>query len=324
MLGLVERVTDHLPQPDPRLPRERLWHVRAKQVVHRHRRDGAAAGISRQRPPRHHAGRRRAHYLRRYGVKVGTRVVIATADDSAYAAAIALQRGRRGDRRRSPTCAPEAGRDAARAHRGLPAAHRRRSVTGTSGSAARRPARRCRTATRDRLRRAADVRRLDAVGASVLAVARQAALRRASCGAFLPGDWPRDVRSAGACNGTFDAGCVPARKALPPATRPQRGRRRSAATGCARQSAARPGAAGAARGKAFVDFQNDVTAKDLRMAAREGFRSIEHVKRYTTTGMATDQGKTSNMNALAHRRRHAAASRFPRSATPRSACPIRR
>ena len=53
--------------------------------------------------------------------------------------------------------------------------------------------------------------------------------------------------------------------------------------------------------KAFVDFQNDVTAKDLRAAAREGFRSIEHVKRYTTTGMATDQGKTSNMNALAHR-----------------------
>jgi sarcosine oxidase subunit alpha len=52
------------------------------------------------------------------------------------------------------------------------------------------------------------------------------------------------------------------------------------------------------KGKAFVDFQNDVTAKDLRLAMREGFRSIEHVKRYTTAGMATDQGKTSNMTAL--------------------------
>ncbi len=51
--------------------------------------------------------------------------------------------------------------------------------------------------------------------------------------------------------------------------------------------------------KAFVDFQNDVTAKDIGLAVREGFRSIEHVKRYTTSGMATDQGKTSNMNALA-------------------------
>ena len=50
--------------------------------------------------------------------------------------------------------------------------------------------------------------------------------------------------------------------------------------------------------KAFVDFQNDVTANDLALAAREGFRSIEHVKRYTTAGMATDQGKTSNLNAL--------------------------
>jgi sarcosine oxidase, subunit alpha len=50
--------------------------------------------------------------------------------------------------------------------------------------------------------------------------------------------------------------------------------------------------------KSFVDFQNDVTAKDIELAAREGFRSIEHIKRYTTTGMATDQGKTSNANAL--------------------------
>jgi len=50
--------------------------------------------------------------------------------------------------------------------------------------------------------------------------------------------------------------------------------------------------------KMFVDFQNDVTAKDIKLALKEGFQSIEHVKRYTTTGMATDQGKTSNINAL--------------------------
>jgi sarcosine oxidase subunit alpha len=51
--------------------------------------------------------------------------------------------------------------------------------------------------------------------------------------------------------------------------------------------------------RAFVDFQNDVTTKDLALAMREGFESVEHIKRYTTTGMATDQGKTSNLNALA-------------------------
>tara|TARA_Y100000590_G_scaffold427636_1_gene538008 strand:+ start:937 stop:3936 length:3000 start_codon:yes stop_codon:yes gene_type:complete len=50
--------------------------------------------------------------------------------------------------------------------------------------------------------------------------------------------------------------------------------------------------------KRFVDFQNDVSVSDIELAVREGFRSIEHVKRYTTLGMATDQGKTSNLNGL--------------------------
>jgi sarcosine oxidase subunit alpha len=52
-------------------------------------------------------------------------------------------------------------------------------------------------------------------------------------------------------------------------------------------------------GKAFVDYQNDVTLKDLPLAAREGYRDIELAKRYTTTGMATDQGKLGNVNAIA-------------------------
>ena len=50
---------------------------------------------------------------------------------------------------------------------------------------------------------------------------------------------------------------------------------------------------------AWVDFQNDVTESDVRLAARENFISVEHLKRYTTMGMASDQGKTSNVNALA-------------------------
>ena len=50
--------------------------------------------------------------------------------------------------------------------------------------------------------------------------------------------------------------------------------------------------------KRFLDFQNDVVVTDIELALREGYRSIEHVKRYTTLGMATDQGKTSNLNGL--------------------------
>jgi glycine cleavage system aminomethyltransferase T/NADPH-dependent 2,4-dienoyl-CoA reductase/sulfur reductase-like enzyme len=54
-----------------------------------------------------------------------------------------------------------------------------------------------------------------------------------------------------------------------------------------------------APGKAFVDFQHDVTADDVRLAHREGFRAVEHLKRYTTLGMATDQGKTANVPGMA-------------------------
>ena len=53
------------------------------------------------------------------------------------------------------------------------------------------------------------------------------------------------------------------------------------------------------RVKSFVDFQNDVTVNDLVIAHQEGYQSVEHLKRYTTLGMGTDQGKTSNLNALA-------------------------
>lgn len=55
----------------------------------------------------------------------------------------------------------------------------------------------------------------------------------------------------------------------------------------------------AGKGRAWLDFQNDVTVKDIRQAAKENFRSVEHMKRYTTQGMATDQGKNSNVGALA-------------------------
>ncbi|MEL6171651.1 MAG: glycine cleavage T C-terminal barrel domain-containing protein, partial [Pseudomonadota bacterium] len=53
------------------------------------------------------------------------------------------------------------------------------------------------------------------------------------------------------------------------------------------------------RSKSWLDFQNDVKVSDVQLAAREGFESVEHAKRYTTLGMATDQGKLSNINGLA-------------------------
>jgi sarcosine oxidase, subunit alpha len=120
---------------------------------------------------------------------------------------------------------------------------------------------------------------------------------------FVPGKSVQHERSAGACKGEFGLG-----EALDAGARAGAEAAQVAAPASHRITDA-PNALGgyvgdasgsdAAHEKAFVDFQNDVCAKDIRLAVREGMRSIEHVKRYTTTGMATDQGKTSNLNALA-------------------------
>jgi sarcosine oxidase subunit alpha len=59
------------------------------------------------------------------------------------------------------------------------------------------------------------------------------------------------------------------------------------------------GAAAPLRAKMWLDYQNDVKVSDVQLAAREGYESVEHTKRYTTLGMATDQGKLSNINGLA-------------------------
>ena len=122
--------------------------------------------------------------------------------------------------------------------------------------------------------------------------------------AFLPGVSAQDERSAGACRGVFelaealaDGAAAGAAAAGAPAPAP------IAVEGAPAAHGGVLGLVAPSRGdqpaKAFVDFQNDVTARDVKLATREGMRSIEHIKRYTTTGMATDQGKTSNMNALA-------------------------
>ncbi len=131
---------------------------------------------------------------------------------------------------------------------------------------------------------------------------------------FLPGKSAQAQRSAGACNGTFgiaaslDEGAEAGEAAASDAgmTVAEMAVDSSGAAIVAGEIAASGGWHGAVPHhrdpqsvKAFVDFQNDVTAKDIGLAVREGFRSIEHVKRYTTNGMATDQGKTSNMNGLA-------------------------
>ena len=94
---------------------------------------------------------------------------------------------------------------------------------------------------------------------------------------FVPSKDLPGITVVGACAGQLDAGWVPADN---------------------RPTAKAFSALGRTPGKIFVDLQNDVADSDVALAAQENFRSVEHLKRYTTMGMATDQGKTSNVNAI--------------------------
>lgn len=315
-LGLVERVSEHEAAPAPALPRERLWQVRAKEVVL------ATGAIER---PLVFAGNDRPgvmlasaarHYLNRFGVLVGRSIILFTAEDSAYAAALDLHRSGASimaiaDLRSAPT---GPGIDAAREAK-LPV------MTGTVI-----------VETLGRLR---------VEGVTLGSIGADGEVRRAGqlpCDAvlmgggftpsvhlfsqsrgklrydearqiFIPGRSVQRERSIGGARGTFALGAILAEAHAG-------GIDAAAKAGFSTVAAPAPLAAGdvpaeggfvgavpqpkyGVRGKAFVDFQNDVKATDIIGATQEGFRSIEHVKRYTTIGMATDQGKTSNMNALA-------------------------
>jgi sarcosine oxidase subunit alpha len=127
---------------------------------------------------------------------------------------------------------------------------------------------------------------------------------------FVPDLAVQASRSAGAANGTFELDFVlsEGREAGKSAAA-QTGFRRRSTAGAPKVDVRRmqpmlalwqvPLPRSMQANKSFVDFQNDVTAADIHLSAREGYRSVEHTKRYTTAGMGTDQGKTSNVNALA-------------------------
>lgn len=122
--------------------------------------------------------------------------------------------------------------------------------------------------------------------------------------AFVPDKLPDGMRVAGAARGSFTlagalaegaaAGTAAAESAGFSATKPVIPRVLPEAVVLTPLWRVR-----SAKGKAFIDFQNDVTDKDVELAEREGFRDVELMKRYTTLGMATDQGKTANVTGLA-------------------------
>jgi sarcosine oxidase subunit alpha len=294
MIGLLQRVTDHLAEPAATLPRERLWQVRAGRVVL------ATGAIERplvfpgnDRPGVMLAGAART-YLHRYGVKVGSRVVVATQDNSAYRAATDLHAAGVAiaaiiDQR------PEPDGEAVQAARecGIPI-HPGTTIASTEG----------RTRVHSaRLSNGTDIIPCDTIlmgggwtpSVHLFSQSRGQLRFDPTSGSFLPSGGGVGVGAVGACAGVLDLATALRDGTAAGGSEP----RSFAVIGMPALSPPGPPVPAAPHRSAFVDFQNDVTTKDLAVATQEGFVSIEHVKRYTTTGMAIDQGKTSGLNALA-------------------------
>lgn len=319
-VGLLERLTDHMAEPPGHLPRHRLWKLRAKQVVL------ATGAIERplvfrdnDRPGIMLAGACQT-YLNRYAVKAGQMAVLFTNNDGAYAtandlAAAGVKIAAIVDTRPNPE-----GPHSERAEgAGLPvlAGH---AIIGTTGNKRVRQVRIARL-NDDGTEITGETQEVEC---DLLAVsggwnpavhlfsqARGKIRFDAQRGTFVPDTPAPGAQMAGACNGTFGLasclteGLAAGETAAKTAGFAGRGRRKKAPAASdesflpARWTWLVPSDTPLGRGgKHFVDLQSDVTAADLKLAIREGYRSIEHVKRYTTTGMGTDQGKTGNVNAI--------------------------
>ncbi len=319
-LTLIEKVTDHLSNKPEHLPRHRLWKLRAKQVV-------LATG-SIERPPVFRdndrpgimlAGACRT-YVNRYAVKPGSTAVVFTNNDSAYGAALdmhaaGIEIAAIVDLRREVLGPMSEMAEAA----GLPilADH---AIVATEGG---RRLKRVRAAPMDAFGKQVygsgepidcDLLAVSGGWSPTLHLHSQAKgeiVWNDELGCFVPGEANQAARSAGACNGDFGLasclaeGAAAGQKAATAAGFKAKGRKTAAPKAAdhgflpARWLWLVPSDTPLGRGgKHFHELQNDVTAADLKLALREGYRSIEHVKRYTTTGMGTDQGKTSNVNAI--------------------------
>jgi sarcosine oxidase subunit alpha len=316
LIGLNQRLTDHLANPSQEQPRERLWQVRARSVVL------ATGAIERplifpgnDRPGIMLADAART-YLNRYGVRIGSRTVIVTCGDDSYQAALDLKAAGVAIAAiadlRSELTGPLPGSARRAGISVLP----RSTVIGTDGDL-----------------RVAGITLGQVQGGNVRTTQRfpcdavlmsggytpSVHLFSQSRGklkwhedllAFLPEQCAERTYSAGACRGVYELDAVLADGAAAgaAAASPLAAGRAATSTAAAAATTVRaaqaylgalPQATAVGSDKSFVDWQHDVTTRDLELATREGFQSIEHVKRYTTTGMATDQGKTSNLNAMA-------------------------
>ncbi|MDX8539187.1 sarcosine oxidase subunit alpha [Mesorhizobium abyssinicae] len=303
--GAIERVNDHLPVPPEHQVRQRLWRIVAKRSI------VAAGAIERpivfagnDTPGVMMASAMRS-YVGRYAATPAKRVALFTNNEDGWrtvqtAIAAGLQVAAVIDAR--PDVSPQHRSLASK--NGFPVLNG--SVTGVDGG--KDGVRKIAVSLTGGARAEVDADGLAVSGGWNPSVGLTSYHRgrpkwRDDIAAFVPDGAPPGMVAVGAANGAFGLGaCL---------------REGFEAGAAAASDAGRSGTAGstpvagdeafsltplwhvAGKGKAFVDQQHDVTASDVELAQREGFESVEHLKRYTTLGMATDQGKTSNIAGLA-------------------------
>jgi sarcosine oxidase subunit alpha len=316
-LTIRESLTDHLPLAQRRGFREKLWRVRAAQVV-------LATGAH-ERPmvfgnndlPGVMLSSAMADYAELHGVRVGQRIVITTNNDSAYGDALILRRAGAdvtvADVRVGPWPAGSRVQQAQEAGIGILRGFvpvQAKGIAGVRGLVVRQM-------TGDTAGGEQRTLACDAIGMAggwnpaihLYSHSGGKARWNDASVCFEPGPAMPAQFSVGACNATFSLA-----RTLADAF--QAGASAASAAGFAMSAEtlavtepateatrafwiAETGEPVSRRAKAFVDYQNDVSASDIELAIREGFESIEHIKRYTAMGFGTDQGKLGNINGMA-------------------------
>ena len=318
VVGAVERVTEHLPDPDPRLPRQRFWTLRARHIII------AAGAIERHfafgnndRPGVMSVSAARA-YCNRYAVLVGENIVIAANNDSAYPAAAELARvGAKVVLLDARDAVDEKLRESVETH-GVTL----RMRTAPHSVIGKRCVKLVRTAIDDGGWTLAD--RLPCDGVLVSGGWSPTIHLQSHRGAkpvwdkelacFLAPATAEPLTTVGSAAGIWDTDACEmsgrvAGEAIAESLKNSRGKKVPKQN--SNHAMPKPGGwrnpirplyevqVAGKKSKAWVDMQNDVTADDVRLAHREGFVSVEHLKRYTTLGMATDGGKVGNVVGLA-------------------------
>ena len=293
VLGAVERVADHFPVPPAHTPRQRYWTIRARTVVlatGAHERLIAFPGND--RPGVMLAGAAQT-YVGRFGVRPGERALLFANNDAAYDALFALQDAGLSIAGAVDPRADSAAMSMAR-KRGIPV-FAESEVAGTAGS------RQLRSASIRWLGGGTE-RRVDAdllcISGGINPAVHLASQSRTPLAwnevlaTYVPGLPVLAQHSVGAAAGVTGVAAAAADGARAGAAIASGIEDVPLPTGAAPDPAVRPIWEVQAPGKAFVDLQDDVTAEDIRQAHREGYKHIEHAKRYTTHAMGTDQGKS--------------------------------